>query len=72
MAKFKVAVQWMETAEIEIEAESLKEAMQKAKDADLPDNGEYLTDSFEVNEDFTFELNGGRPDDWDEPTNDQD
>lgn len=58
MAKFKVAVEWVMTKNIEIEADSLSEAILEAEDLpNLPDDGDYLEGSFEVNHDFTRELN---------------
>jgi hypothetical protein len=58
MMKYKVAVQWMMTAEVEVEAESLTQAMaQVRKDTrELPE-GSYLDDSLEVNSYLTCELN---------------
>jgi hypothetical protein len=58
MAKFKVAVEWVMTTDIVVEANSLAEAIRKAEDMDdLPDDGDYLDGSFEVNLEVTRELN---------------
>ncbi len=59
MKTFKVAVQWIVTAEVEVEAETLDVAIRKVKDEgiDLP-KGEYLNDSVEVNDDVTRVING--------------
>ncbi len=50
MKTYKIPVQWVMTGEIEVQANSLKEAIEAAYDADLP-QGEYLDDSFMVEED---------------------
>lgn len=58
MAKFKVAVEWVMTANLIIEAETLEDAILQVEDMpDLPDNGDYLDSSFEVNHEVTRELN---------------
>lgn len=72
MKKFKVAVQWMMTATIEVEAEDIEDAIDIAADADLP-AGEFLEDSFEVCDEMTFELNGMTyPDDEDSDSDNDD
>ena len=68
MKKFKVAVQWMMTATIEVEAEDIEDAIDIAADADLPE-GEFLEDSFEVCDEMTHELNA---DDEDSDNDDED
>lgn len=57
--KFKLPVQWMMTADMEIEADTLSEAIAKAGDAPLPD-GEYLDSSFEVNHEVLNEEGYGQ------------
>ena len=63
MKKFKVAVQWMMTAELVIEAENLSNAKLLAEHSssynpeELADCAVYLNDSWEVNEQLTNDLN---------------
>lgn len=58
MPKFKVAVEWVVTTDVVIEAETLEDAILKVEDMpELPDDGEYLDGSFEVNHEVTRELN---------------
>lgn len=59
MPKFFVEVQWMMTKTMEYEANSLEDAIDQARN-DLPTDGQYLDDSFEVNEEITAELNKSR------------
>lgn len=44
---FKIPVYWTMTAIMEIEADDLDQAIQKAQDAPLPD-GSYVSDSFQT------------------------
>ena len=48
MKTYKIPVVWTMMAYVEVEAESLDEAINEVMNAPLPDNGEYLEDSFEV------------------------
>ena len=48
MKTYKIPVFWHMIATVEVEAESLDEAMQIVENNPLPDNGEYLGGSFEV------------------------
>ena len=52
MKTWKIPVVWQEMGTVYIVAETLKEAMELAKDPEgtipLPDNGMYLDDSWEV------------------------
>lgn len=58
MPKFKVAVEWVVTTDVVVEAETLEDAILKVEDMpELPDDGEYLDGSFEVNHEVTRELN---------------
>lgn len=58
MKKFKIATQWIVCADVEVEAETLEEAMQKARQIDtLPVEDDYLNGSYEVNEELTREIN---------------
>jgi len=50
MKTYKIPVVWSMIGYVEVEAESLSKAIDKAYDAPLPDNGEYLESSFEVDE----------------------
>ena len=58
MAKFKVAVEWVMTTDVVIEAETLEDAILQVEDIpELPDDGDYLDGSFQVNTEVTRELN---------------
>jgi len=57
MAKFKVAVEWVMTTDVVIEAETLEDAILQVEDIpDFPD-GVIVDGSFEVNMEVTRELN---------------
>ena len=59
MAKFKVAVEWSCYGNVSIEADSLEDAIHIAKSdpsIQLPD-GEYIEDSWQVNDEITREIN---------------
>lgn len=59
MKTYKVSVQWTMINEIDIEAHSLADAIEKVKEAPgTTDNGEYLSDSFVVDEEDTKRING--------------
>lgn len=47
---FKIPVYWQMHSIMTIEAETLVEAIEQAMDAPLPEDGEYLDGSFEVDE----------------------
>jgi hypothetical protein len=58
MSKFNVLVSWTVCAEVSVEADTLKEAIQQVEDMPgLPEDGEYLDGSFEVNVEATEEVN---------------
>ena len=62
MATFKVACVWTMVGTFEVEAESLGEAITKVKNGDEPydgitENEECLSDSFQVDEEQSRELN---------------
>ena len=58
MPKFKVAVEWVVTTDVVIEAETLEDAILQVEDMpELPDDGDYLDGSFQVNTEVTRELN---------------
>ena len=46
---FSIPVEWTVCANVDIEASSHEEAMELARDADLPEDGEYVDSSFEIN-----------------------
>ena len=48
MKTYKIGVVWQMYGHVEVEANSLAEAINEAQDAPLPDNGEYIEGSFEV------------------------
>ena len=50
---FRVACDWSVYGIMEIEANSLKEAVEIAEDYSLPTDTEYIDGSFEINEDIT-------------------
>lgn len=50
MKTYNIPVIWQCSAVIPIQADSLEEAIKLAHDAPLPTNGEYIDDSFEVDE----------------------
>lgn len=45
---YKIPVVWQVSDICEIEANSLEEAIQKAKDGPLPSRGEYINDSLQI------------------------
>lgn len=45
---YKIPVIWQATAIIEVEANSIEEAAEKANSAPLPRDSNYIEDSFEV------------------------
>ena len=55
MAKFRVAVEWSMYGEVEVDADTLQEAIEKVEDdLDMPlPEGEYIDDSFVVNSEFS-------------------
>ena len=48
MKTYKIGVVWQMYGYVEVEAESLAEAIHEADFAPLPENGEYIEGSFEV------------------------
>lgn len=58
MSKFTIAVEWVMTADVVVEANSLDEAIRQVEDMpSLPEDGDYLDGSFEINSEVTRELN---------------
>lgn len=56
--KYTVYVGWEMYADVEVEAFSLEEAIKIVEDEwKLPDNGEYVDGSYEINEEVTKEIN---------------
>jgi len=56
MHTFLIPVYWEVSADIEVEADSLEEAYQKANEVALPE-GNYIDGSFEINREYAEELN---------------
>jgi len=50
MKTYKIPVVWQMYGYVEVEAESMVEAINLAYDAPLPDDGSYIEGSFEVDE----------------------
>jgi len=50
MKTYKIPVVWAMSAIVEMQAESLEEAILMAEDAPVPENGTYMECSFEVDE----------------------
>lgn len=48
MQTYKIPVTWESWGILNIEADSLQEALEKADVVGLPKNGEYIDDTFEV------------------------
>lgn len=48
MKNYKIPVVWQSWGIVEVEANSLEEAMDKAREGSLPRNGAYIDDSIEV------------------------
>ena len=59
MAKFIIPVSWTFIDNMEIEAATLDEAIEKANSSEtpLPDDGAYLEDSFKVDMEMVNEIN---------------
>lgn len=49
MKTYKIPCTWQMYGLYHIEADSLKEALEKAEDANLPTDADYLDGSFEIN-----------------------
>lgn len=58
MPTYRIPVFWQISGYCEIKAESLDEAIEEAMDAETPlPSGEYVTDSFYVDEDIARGMN---------------
>ena len=60
MKTYKIPVSWTVTATMEIDAESLEDAILKAEDASLPTDPDYLDGSFDVDHACIEYLNARR------------
>ena len=59
MTYYRIPATWLTYGYVTVEAPSLQEALQKAHDSpDLPDDGDYIDDSFEIDREGV-ELNYG-------------
>lgn len=55
---YQIPIFWTMTSYVYVEAQDIDDAIEIAENAPLPTNGEYLDDSFEVNqEDIQIYLN---------------
>mgnify|MGYP000668045618 CR=1 FL=1 len=57
MKKYKIPISWEIGSELEIEANSIEEALEKAQNEELPSNGEYIDGSYEIWDDVAREIN---------------
>ena len=56
---FQIETSWIMTATVSVEAETLEDAIAEVEAMEgLPSEGEYLSGSFQVDEDLTRENNG--------------
>ena len=56
MAKFKVAVEWTMYGTVEVDADNVEDAIDNVEndpDMPLPDDGEYVDGSFQINREMT-------------------
>jgi len=60
---FRIGVDWLEAGEVEVQANSLDEAIDKAIEMEelgggfeLPKNGDYIDGSFQINEMSGYEI----------------
>ena len=57
MKTYNIPVFWMVSATVQVEAKSLDEAMELALEAKLPIDGEYMDNSFQVDDHHAEEMN---------------
>ncbi len=57
MKTYNIAVFWMMSATVKVEAKSLAEAIELAQDGNLPTDGEYMSDSLQVDEHWSEQAN---------------
>jgi hypothetical protein len=55
--KFEVVASWSVSARMSIEADTLEEAKALALEASIEEEGVYIDDSFQINEEETAKLN---------------
>lgn len=46
--KYTATLEWTVTADVEVEADSVEDAIEKAKELPLPEKGEYMDGTFNV------------------------
>ncbi len=56
MNTYKIPCTWHMYGTYEIEASNIEEAVEKARHLPLPENAEYIEDSFDVDTDVIHEL----------------
>lgn len=57
---YKVQVFWTESAIVEVEADSIEDAIndvESVRGVDIPEDGDYVDESLIVDHDMTYELN---------------
>lgn len=58
MATFKIPVEWTSYGTVDVEADTIEEAIAYAHankdELPLPDHGEYMEDSYQINDDEEF------------------
>ena len=60
--KFKVVVEWLVSATVEVDAECIEQAIEDVgRRPDLPDEGSYVDGSWRVIEEFTYDENERAP-----------
>lgn len=59
MPRYKVAVEWSVCTEIEVEANSVEEAIMEVEydDSLIPADGDYIDGSLKINHDMTYYFN---------------
>lgn len=53
--KYRIPVEWLMVADIEIEADNLDAAIELAQQAPIPNDGQWLEDSFKVNTELAID-----------------
>jgi hypothetical protein len=57
MKTYNIAVFWMMSATVEVKADSIEDAIELAQDVNVPPDGEYMSDSLQVDEHWSKEMN---------------
>jgi len=59
MPKYKVYVEWISTAIVEVEADCLESAIDEVNNNDslIPTEGDYLDGSLDINEEISRQMN---------------